>query len=87
MCPRCVPDRNEALDWPGSHPQLAAELLGASGRLLHEATAKLEPIEERVREAAFQRVSEALGDAASDVVASGALLETDEAVKRALSID
>jgi predicted ATPase/class 3 adenylate cyclase len=70
-----------------SRPEEAAELLGASGRLLEETEAKLEAVEQQVREAAVTRVAARLGQAMPDSLATGAELDLDDAVKRALSLD
>jgi hypothetical protein len=70
-----------------SEPQRSAELLGASGRLLDDADAALEPIERELREAALRRVTSLLGKNVSDALAAGAQLETSDAVERAFSID
>ena len=71
----------------GTHPKQAADLLGASGRLLDTTGANPEPVERRVREAALETLTEVLGDAKSDALAAGARLEADEAVAQALSIE
>jgi predicted ATPase/class 3 adenylate cyclase len=70
-----------------SRPEHAAELLGASGRLLEETEAKLEAVEQRVRDVANTRVGERLGEAMRDSLAAGAELDMDDAVNRALSLD
>ena len=71
----------------GSDPKKAAELLGASGRLLDKTGADPEPVERRVREAALETLAEVLGDAKSDALSAGARLEADEAVSQALSVE
>ena len=70
-----------------TYPHQAAVLLGASGRLLDEARANLEPVERQLRDTALQEIVAALDDAASEALATGALLDAEDAVERAFSID
>jgi hypothetical protein len=70
-----------------TRPYHAAVLLGASGRLLDEARADVEPVERQVRDTALQEIVAALDDAASEALAAGALLDAKDAVERVLSVD
>ena len=70
-----------------SRPEQAAQLLGASGRLLYETETKLEAVEASIREAALARVAARLGQRMQDSIAAGAKLEMNDAVKRALTLD
>jgi predicted ATPase len=65
-------------------PRRAAELLGAADRLLDEAMASPEPVEQWVRQKALEGVTDALGDAAQEAMTVGRSLETTAAIQRAL---
>ena len=67
-----------------SQPQRAAELLGASGRLLDDVQTELEPIERELREAALHRVALLLGNSLSEALATGTQMETSDAVELGL---